>query len=164
MSLRSRSTLHCAIFPKRSDNVKRVVATIAEVDEVELSSEPELSPPGEPLRFFVRSFLIRVNRTGWSLSLSDFFAALGGGGLTPVTSMISPHRLRGLTGGGCLLGSVGLSEEVDADGRLLPPPPPRLVGGGVMGRGIRRVGGDGVGEGGRALPTFFPPPPCPPPP
>lgn len=57
--------------------------------------------------------------------------------------MISPVRPRGLGGGGCLLGSVGLSEELDLIGLR--------VGGGVIGLGIlRAVGGDG--EGGRGRP------------
>lgn len=63
ISRRSRSALHCAILPKRSDRVSLVVATIGEAEDVELSSEPEESPPGEPGLFLVRSFLIRVRRT-----------------------------------------------------------------------------------------------------
>lgn len=59
--------------------------------------------------------------------------------MTPVTSMTSPVRPRGLGGGGCLLGSVGLSDELGFCGLR--------VGGGVIGLGIRR-GGDGEGDGG----------------
>lgn len=63
MSRLSRSALHWAILPKRSDSVSRVVATIGDADDAELSSEPDESPPpGEPGRFFVRSFFIRVRR------------------------------------------------------------------------------------------------------
>lgn len=115
---------------------------MADVSDSEESSDAVESPPGEPGRFLVRSFFIRVNRTG-SFSLT-FLGPLGGGGLTPDTSMISPARLRGLGGGGWRRGSVGLSDDVDAAGRT-----GRRVGGGVIGRAGRRVGGDGVGDGGR---------------
>lgn len=55
--------------------------------------------------------------------------------------MISPVLPLGLGGGGCLLGSVGLSDGL---GLLLI----LLAGGGVMGLGMRLGGGEG--EGGRA--------------
>lgn len=49
----SRSALHWAIFPNLSESVNLVVATTGDADDVELSSEPEESPPpGEPFRFF----------------------------------------------------------------------------------------------------------------
>lgn len=63
----------------------------------------------------------------------------GSGGLTPETSIISPDLFRGLGGGGCLRGSVGLS-ETDAFGSL-------VVGGGVTGLCH--------GEGGRGLIRAF---------
>lgn len=56
------------------------------------------------------------------------------------TSMISPVRPLGLGGGGCLRGSVGLS-DVACLGI-------RLTGGGVIGRGILGMGGEGDGDGG----------------
>lgn len=59
--------------------------------------------------------------------------------------MISPVLPLGLGGGGCLLGSVGLSEGL---GLLI-----LLAGGGVIGRGIRLIGGEG--EGGRARVMAF---------
>ncbi|KAJ8935892.1 hypothetical protein NQ318_016225 [Aromia moschata] len=59
------------------------------------------------------------------------------GGLTPLTFMISPVLPLGRGGGGCLRGSVGLSDGL---GRLTT----FLAGGGVMGRGMR-LGGDGDG-------------------
>lgn len=55
--------------------------------------------------------------------------------------MMLPARLRGLGGGGCLLGSVGLSDVAVLTGRR--------AGGGVAGRGIRCDGGEGDGDGGR---------------
>lgn len=59
-----------------------------------------------------------------SLFFLDDFPA-GGGGFTPETSIISPDLFRGLGGGGCLRGSVGLSETDDFDSLA--------VGGGVTG-------------------------------
>lgn len=60
----SLSTLHWAILPNLSESDNCVVATIGVVSDVELSSDAEDSPPGEPARFFVlRSFLILVNST-----------------------------------------------------------------------------------------------------
>lgn len=162
MSLLSRSALHCAIFPNRSESVSLVVATIGEAEEVELSSDPDDSPPGDPFLFFVRSFLILVKSTcgntysnsgssdrpprltGSFAFFAAFLAPCGGVGLTlDGSSMISPVLPLGLGGGGCLLGSVGLS-DVDDFAEVAG-----LRGGGVIGLGIRLVGGDGVGEGGR---------------
>lgn len=60
--------------------------------------------------------------------------------------MISPVRPRGLGGGGCLLGSVGLSETDVFKGLR--------AGGGVMGLGMRLADG-GVGEGGRGRARGF---------
>lgn len=71
MSRLSRSALHCAILPNLSDNVSRVVATMGDVDDVSLSSEPDDSP-GDPVLFFVRSFLILVNST-WKNRLDPTF-------------------------------------------------------------------------------------------
>jgi hypothetical protein len=62
MSRLSLSALHWAIFPNLSDNVNLVVATIGDVEEVSLSSDPEDSP-GDPVLFLVLSFLILVNNT-----------------------------------------------------------------------------------------------------
>lgn len=124
-----------------------VVATIGDVDELELSSDPLESPAfailfGDLSRFRFFSFLILVNRTGCS-----FF--VGGGSLTPETSMISPERLRGRGGGGRRLGSVGLSDIEEDDGTVASGRIIRRedVGGGVIGRARR--GGDGDGDGGR---------------
>lgn len=136
MSRRSLSALHWAILPNLSDNVSRVVATMGEDDDSSLSSDPDDSPPppeGEPTLFLPLSFLIRVKSTYTKKKLSlllfinfDFFFTgsppfslpflIGFTvGLTPVISMTSPVRQRGLGGGGCLLGSVG---------RSLPPAVP----------------------------------------
>lgn len=137
MSLRSLSILHCAIFPKRSDKVNRVVATIGDSDEVELSSDPDDS--GEPVRFLVRSFLILVNNTG-STVLSFFFDFfIIDGGAIPGTLITLPDGFLGLGGGGCRRGSVGLSETDNFAGLR--------IGGGVVGLGTRR--GIGDGDGGR---------------
>ncbi|KAJ8929384.1 hypothetical protein NQ314_017934 [Rhamnusium bicolor] len=59
------------------------------------------------------------------------------GGFTPLTLIISPVLPLGLGGGGCLLGSVGLSEGLGLLGFL--------AGGGVIGLGIR-LGGEGGGR------------------
>lgn len=77
--------------------------------------------------------------TGFPFSLLvELFLACFGGGFTPLTSIISPVFPRGLGGGGCLLGSVGLSEETTR-GIF-------LGGGGVVGLGTRLCGtGDGDG-------------------
>lgn len=140
MSLRSLSILHWAILPNRSERVRRVVATIGDKEDVELSSDPEES--GEPGRFFVRSFLILVSKTG-SVSFSFlrmvFFIAAGGA--MPATFMTFPDGLRGLGGGGWRRGSVGLSEMGPFTGLLR--------GGGVIGLGTRRGIGDGDGGRGR---------------
>lgn len=78
------------------------------------------------------------------------FDPCGGGGFTPDgKSIISPVRPRGRGGGGCRLGSVGLSDDVED---VVLTVVGLLVGGGVIGRGMRRadeVGGDGDGDGGR---------------
>lgn len=64
--------------------------------------------------------------------------------MTPLTLMISPVLPLGLGGGGCLLGSVGLSDGL---GLLLT----LLAGGGVMGLGMRLGGGEGEGGRGRVM-------------
>jgi hypothetical protein len=137
MSRLSLSALHWAIFPNLSDNVNLVVATIGDVEEVSLSSDPEDSP-GDPVLFLVLSFLILVNNTG-SDPFSFIFLTGFSGGFTPVTSITSPVRPLGLGGGGCLLGSVGLSDELGFWSLR--------AGGGVIGLGIL-LGGDGDGDGG----------------
>lgn len=74
----------------------------------------------------------------------------GGGGFTPDgSSIISPVLPLGRGGGGCRLGSVGLSEDVEDVDVFITPTAALRVGGGVIGRGIRLVGGDGDGDGGR---------------
>lgn len=84
-----------------------------------------------------------------------FFGPCGGGGFTlEGKSIISPVLPLGRGGGGCRLGSVGLSDEDDDDvvvKDLTTAAAGLLVGGGVIGLGIRLVveGGDGVGDGGR---------------
>lgn len=134
--------LHWAILPNLSESVNLVVATIGESEEVELSSLPDDS--GEPGRFLVRSFLIFVRKTG-SVGLSFFLPVflVIVGGVMPGTFMISPDVFLGRGGGGCLLGSVGLS-NADALGGL-------RSGGGVMGLGRRRGIGEGDGGRGRDL-------------
>lgn len=82
-----------------------------------------------------------------------FFGPCGGGGFTlEGKSIISPVLPLGRGGGGCRLGSVGLSDDDDEDVvKDLTTAAGLLVGGGVIGLGIRLVveGGDGVGDGGR---------------
>lgn len=131
-------------MPNLSESVRAVVATMGESEELELSSEAVESAPGDPGRLlFLPSFLMRVSSGGSNVFSLVFLATFGGGGFTPDTSITSPDRLRGLGGGGCLLGSVGLSDELVLTGLRF--------GGGVVGLGILLVGGDGDGDGGRGL-------------
>lgn len=82
-----------------------------------------------------------------------FFDPCGGNGFTPEgKSIISPVLPLGRGGGGCRLGSVGLSDEDVADvAEVFTVGAGLLVGGGVIGLGIRLAedGGLGDGEGGR---------------
>lgn len=130
-------------MPNLSDKVKLVVATIGVGNKLcPLSAEPEDSPPGEPGRLPDLSFFIRFNIIGFTICFSPlFFTAVGlAGGFTPLTLIISPVLPLGLGGGGCLLGSVGLSDGFGL-GIFLG------TGGGVVGLATRL--GTGEGEGGR---------------
>lgn len=134
-SISRLSTLHCAIFPKRSERVRRVDATTADKEELELSSEPEDSAcVGDGLRFFagfsVLTFANNTCKEKWndyrnsscvwrrtfSLSLRSFFflffsflvtISAGGGGGDGDSSMTSAARARTRDGGGARRGSLG---------------------------------------------------------
>lgn len=80
--------------------------------------------------------------------LDDLF--IGRGGLTPDTSITSPDLFLGLGGGGCLRGSVGLSDEDDVLAIL-------AVGGGEAGlcQGDGGLGLPRVRDGDPILPDAF---------
>lgn len=93
--------------------------------------------------------------TGCTPTLSTVFlldvCMTFGGGFTPLTSISSPVLPRGLGGGGCLRGSVGLSEAFAC---CLVCGAAFRIGGGVIGGMRRDCGGGDVGEGGRARIRF----------